>query len=53
MRDDVVHIGEVCESLRPYVLEVPEFIGPCGIVVFVMFYCCLDLCCGEYYVGCL
>ena len=27
--------------------------GPVGVVVFAMFYCCLDLCCGECYVGCL
>ena len=41
----VVLFSEVCES---YVLEVPgvDFIGPCG-VVFAMFYCRLDLCCGE------
>ena len=25
--------------------------GP-GVVVFAMFYCCLNLCCGECYVGC-
>ena len=24
-----------------------------GVVVFAMFYCRLDLCCGECYVGCL
>ena len=36
-------------------LEVPDvdFIRPCGIVVFALFYCHLDLCCGECYVGCL
>ena len=36
-------------------LEVPDvdFIRPCGIVVFALFYCRLDLCCGERYVGCL
>ena len=35
-------------------LEVPDvdFIRPCG-VVFALFYCHLDLCCGECYVGCL
>ena len=34
-------------------LEVPDvdFIMPCGVVVFVLFYCHLDLCCGECYVG--
>ena len=34
-------------------LEVPDvdFIGPCGVVVFAMFYCRLDLCCDEPYVG--
>ena len=39
----------VCESKWSYVLEVPdvEFIGPCGVVVFAMFYCRLDLCCSE------
>ena len=44
----------VCESKRSYVLEVPDvdFIRPCG-VVFALFYCHLDLCCGECYVGCL
>ena len=38
-----------------HVLEVPDvdFIGPCGVVVFALFYCRLDLCCGECYVGCL
>ena len=37
-----------------YVLEVPDidFIRPCG-VVFALFYCRLNLCCGECYVGCL
>ena len=36
-------------------LEVPDvdFIRPCGVVVFVVFYCRLDLCCGECYFGCL
>ena len=24
---------------------------PCGVVVFALFYCHLDLCCGECYVG--
>ena len=35
-------------------LEVPDvdFIRPCGVVVFAMFYCRLDLCCGECHVGC-
>ena len=28
-------------------------IRPCGVVVFALFYCHLDLCCGECYVGCL
>ena len=38
-----------------YVLEVPDvdFIRLCGVVVFALFYCHLDLCCGECYVGCL
>ena len=37
------------------VLEVHDvdFIMPCGVVVFYMFYCRLDLYCGECYVGCL
>ena len=36
-------------------LEVSDvdFIRPCGVVVFALFYCHLDLCCGECYVGCL
>ena len=34
------------------VLDV-DFIRPCGVVVFAVFYCRLDLCCGECYVGCL
>ena len=36
-------------------LEVPDvdFIRPCIVVVFALFYCCLDLCYGECYVGCL
>ena len=44
-----------CESKRSYVLEVPDvdFIRPHGVVVFALFYCRLDLCCGECYVGCL
>ena len=35
-------------------LEVPDvdFIRPCGVGVFALFYCRLD-CCGECYVGCL
>ena len=38
-----------------YVLEVPDvdFIRPCGVVVFALSYCHLDLCCDECYVGCL
>ena len=27
--------------------------GRCGVDVCAMFYCRLDLCCGECYVGCL
>ena len=36
-------------------LEVPDvdFIRTCGVVIFALFYCRLDLCCGECYVGCL
>ena len=36
-------------------LEVPDvdFIRPCVVVVVAMFYCRLDLCCDECYVGCL
>ena len=43
-------IGPMCLSLK-----VPDvnFIRPCGVVIFAMFYCRLDLCCGECYVGCL
>ena len=39
MRDDVVHVGQVCESKWSYMLEVPDvdFIMPCG-VVFALFY---------------
>ena len=35
-------------------LEVPDvdFIRPCSVVVFALFYCRLDLCSGECYVGC-
>ena len=49
------YVGEVCESKWSYVFEVPDvdFIRPCGVVVFALFYCHLDLCCGECYVGCL
>ena len=49
----VVHVGEVCESKPSYVLKVPDvdFNGPCGVVAFAVFYCRLDLCCGECYVG--
>ena len=34
-------------------LEVPDvdFIRHYGVVVFALFYCHLDLCCGECYVG--
>ena len=32
-------------------LEVPDV--DCGVIVFALFYCHLDLCCGECYVGCL
>ena len=41
----------VCESKWSYVLEVPDvdFIRPCGVVVFALFYCHLDL----YCVSCL
>ena len=37
----------------PNVLEVPnvDFIRPCGVVVFGLFYSHLDLCCGECYFG--
>ena len=51
----VVHVGEVCESKRSYVFEVHavDFTRPCGVVVFALLYCRLDLCCGECYVGCL
>ena len=41
MRDDVVvDVGEICGSKRYYVLEVPDvdFIRPCGVVVFALFY---------------
>ena len=36
-------------------LVVPDvdFILPCGVIVFALFYCHLDLCCGECFVGCL
>ena len=27
--------------------------GSCGVVVFALIYCCLDLCCGKCYFGCL
>ena len=53
MRDDVV--GEICESKRSVIFEVPDvhFIRPCGVVVYVLFYGLLDLCCGEHSCGCL
>ena len=35
----------------PMCLRCLMLIRPCG--VFAVFYCCLDLCCGECYVGCL
>ena len=28
-----------------------DFIRYCGVVVFALFYFCLDLCCGECYFG--
>ena len=42
-------------SKRFSVPEVPDgyFIMPCGIDVFALFYCRLDLCSGECYFGCL
>ena len=45
----------MCECKRSYVREVPDvvFIMSCGVLVFDLFYCRLDLCCGECYVGCL
>ena len=30
-----------------------DFTMPCGVVVFSLFYCHLDLYCGACYVGCL
>ena len=35
--------------------EVPDvdFIMPCGVVNFALFYCLLDLCCGECYSECM
>ena len=35
-------------------LEVSDvdFIRPCVVIVFALFHCHLDLCCGECYVGC-
>ena len=34
-------------------LEVPDVMRPCGVVVFALFYCRLDLCCGKCYDCCL
>ena len=50
--------GCCCCLVGPYVPEVPEvpdvdFIRACEVVVFALFYCHLELCCGECYVGCL
>ena len=50
----IVHVGEICKSKWSYVFEVPDvdFIRPCGIVC-ALFYCLLDVCCGECYCGCM
>ena len=54
---DVLHmlVRYAAISKRSYVLEVPDvdFIRPCGVVVFALFYCRMDLCCGECYFSCL
>ena len=50
MRDNVVlHVSEICESKRSYVIEVPvvDINRPCGVVVFALFYFLLGSCCGE------
>ena len=47
---DVLYmLVEVCQSKWSYGLEVPDvdFIRPCGVVFLNLFYCRLDLCCGE------
>ena len=45
MLDDVVHVGEVCESKRSDVFKMPDIY--CGVVCFALFYCLLNLCyCG-------
>ena len=43
------------KTKRFSVLEVPDgyFIMACGVVVCALFYCHLNLCCGECYAGCL
>ena len=40
-----VHVGEICESKRSDMFEVPDidFIRPYGVLVSALFYCLLDL----------
>ena len=52
---DVLYMLVRYASKWSYMFEVLEvdFIRPCGVVVFALFYCRLDLRCGECYAGCL
>ena len=39
--------------MRVQAMQCVDFIRPCGVVVFALFYYRLDLCCGECYFGSL
>ena len=41
---DMLYMLVRCESKRSYV----DFIRPCRVVVFALFYCCLDFCVGIF-----
>ena len=35
--DNVIHVGEICESKRSYGMPDVDFIMPCGSLVFALF----------------
>ena len=49
MRDDVVHVGEVCESYVPDV----DFIRPCGVLFWLSVVCFVIDCVGQLFVECV
>ena len=54
-REYVVHVGGVCESKWSEVFKVLDdnFIRRCGVIVFAVVYCLLNISCSECYCGCL